>query len=205
MTRKLPIVSTLIVLVAVATMISLGVWQLHRLKWKEGLLARYHAAQAMSADVPFPTHPGEVEAALYRHASVTCTRVLTIGAMAGRNAQAQPGWAHVARCALGGGGEADVVLGWSEQPNAVKWAGGAAQGVIGPGRSGEARLVAAPPLAGLAANETPDPRTIPNNHLSYAIQWFFFAATALVIYALALRKRWRAEKSSERGGGSPQG
>jgi len=33
----------------------------------------------------------------------------------------------------------------------------------------------------------------PNNHLSYAIQWFFFAATALVIYVLALRKRWREQ------------
>jgi surfeit locus 1 family protein len=187
-------------------MISLGVWQLHRLAWKEALLARYHQAQAMSADVPFPTRPGDVEAALYRHATVVCTRVLATSAMAGRNAKDQPGWAHIARCALGGGGETDVVLGWSEQPNDVKWAGGQAMGVVGPGRSGEARLVAAPPLAGLAANETPDPRTIPNNHLSYAIQWFFFAATALVIYALALRKRWWAEKSSpERGGGSPQG
>jgi surfeit locus 1 family protein len=32
---------------------------------------------------------------------------------------------------------------------------------------------------------------VPNNHLSYAIQWFFFATTAVVIYVLALRKRWR--------------
>ena len=193
MTRRIPIVSTIVVLAAVATMISLGVWQLHRLKWKEALLARYHSAQSMSADVPFPTRPDEVEAALYRHAAVTCARVLSTSAMAGRSATGQPGWAHVARCALAGGGETDVVLGWSEQPNDVQWAGGAAVGVIGPGRGGEARLVSAPPLAALGANETPDPRTIPNNHLSYAIQWFFFAATALVIYALALRKRWRTE------------
>ncbi|HNJ47416.1 MAG TPA: SURF1 family protein, partial [Novosphingobium sp.] len=33
---------------------------------------------------------------------------------------------------------------------------------------------------------------IPNNHLSYAVQWFLFAATALVIYGLALRKRLAA-------------
>lgn len=192
MKRRLPIVSTIIVLAAVATMISLGVWQLHRLKWKEALLARYHQAEVLSSDAPFPTRPEQVEAALYRHARVTCARVISISAMAGRSAEDQPGWAHVARCALQDGGETDVVLGWSNQPDEVKWAGGKASGVIGPGRSGEARLVAGPPLAGLAANETPDPRSIPNNHLSYAIQWFFFAATALVIYALALRKRWRA-------------
>ena len=50
-------------------------------------------------------------------------------------------------------------------------------------------IVADPPLAGLIANARPDPRDIPNNHWSYAIQWFAFAATALIIYALALRRR----------------
>ena len=35
----------------------------------------------------------------------------------------------------------------------------------------------------------PDPRDLPNNHLAYAGQWFFFALTALVIYILALRRR----------------
>lgn len=193
MIRRVPIVSTIVVFAAVAAMIALGIWQLHRLQWKEGLLARYHQAQALSADVPFPRVPRQVEAALYRHARVTCARVLSTNAMAGRSADDQPGWAHIARCALAGGGEADIVLGWSNQPNTVSWLGGDAMGVIGPGRAGEARLIAAPPLAGLAANETPDPRSIPNNHLSYAIQWFLFATTALVIYALALRKKWRAQ------------
>jgi surfeit locus 1 family protein len=30
---------------------------------------------------------------------------------------------------------------------------------------------------------------VPNNHLLYAIQWFFFALAAAVIYVLALRRR----------------
>jgi surfeit locus 1 family protein len=61
-----------------------------------------------------------------------------------------------------------------------------------PARSRPARAaVADPPLAGLAANARPDPADIPNNHWSYAVQWFLFAGTALVIYALALRKRLR--------------
>ena len=49
--------------------------------------------------------------------------------------------------------------------------------------------MATPPLAGLEANAIPDPSEIPNNHFAYAIQWFLFAATALVIYTLALMKR----------------
>ena len=32
---------------------------------------------------------------------------------------------------------------------------------------------------------------IPNNHRMYAVQWFAFAAIALLIYGLALRKRWK--------------
>ena len=44
----------------------------------------------------------------------------------------------------------------------------------------------------LSANARPDPNDIANNHLAYAVQWFFFAFVALVIYAIALRKRWRA-------------
>jgi len=78
------------------------------------------------------------------------------------------------------------VLGWSRLPTAAGgWSGGEVHGVIAPGP----RLVASPPLAGLDANAVPDPADIPNNHFAYAIQWFVFAATALVIYALALRKR----------------
>lgn len=60
-------------------------------------------------------------------------------------------------------------------------------GVIAPGP----RLVADPAAAGLVPLAKPDPRDLPNNHLSYAVQWFLFALTALVIYALALRRRWR--------------
>ena len=69
------------------------------------------------------------------------------------------------------------------------WTGGVVTGTITLGAGETVRLIADPPLAGLDANARPDPATIPNNHLSYAIQWFLFALTALVIYAIALRKR----------------
>jgi surfeit locus 1 family protein len=60
------------------------------------------------------------------------------------------------------------------------------------------RLVAAEPGPGLAASAPPSPDSIPNNHLSYAIQWFLFAGIAGVIYILALRKRER-EKAGGNG------
>ena len=41
-------------------LIALGVWQLHRLKWKEGILAAIHQAQ-ISAPIPLPAHPNPFE------------------------------------------------------------------------------------------------------------------------------------------------
>lgn len=41
-------------------LIALGVWQLHRLKWKEGILAAIHHA-AISAPIPLPEHPTPFE------------------------------------------------------------------------------------------------------------------------------------------------
>jgi surfeit locus 1 family protein len=52
-------------------------------------------------------------------------------------------------------------------------------------------VVADPPLAGLSANPGPDLSEIPNNHRSYMVQWWLFAAVALVVYGVALRARWR--------------
>lgn len=186
--RKLPLLSTLIVLVAIGIMISLGLWQLGRLHRKEDLLARYTQAQAMSAEVSWPRDEEAQQGLLYRHAKLMCEAATSHSSMAGRNARGEAGVAQTARCVLPGGGRALVVLGWSRQPNAgVDWQGGEVRGIIAPGP----RLVADPPLDGLEANAIPDPSEIPNNHLSYAIQWFLFAATALVIYVLALTKWMR--------------
>ena len=95
--------------------------------------------------------------------------------------------AHTAICTRSDGGAALVVLGWSRSPAEAVWNSGTLSGIVAPGP----RLVADPPVAGLGANARPDPTDLPNNHLSYAAQWFLFAATALVIYGLALRKRMR--------------
>ena len=111
-------------------------------------------------------------------------------ATAGRSAEGQAGWAHVAHCRLRDGGEAVVAIGWSQDPRSPEWSGGEVGGFIGPAGKG-VRLVAAPAQAGLQQLAAPDPNDVPNNHLAYAFQWFFFAITALAIYWLALRRKWR--------------
>ena len=191
MTRRLPILPTLLVLAAVATMIALGIWQLHRAEWKEHLLARYDRAVKVSAAVPFPYAAAEREAALYHHSNVDCRRVLSRGAIAGRNLAEETGWAQTALCDTPGG-QAEVALGWSRDPAIPVWNGGPVSGMIGPAGD-NVRLIATPPQAGLAQLASPNPRDIPNNHRGYAMQWFFFAATAVVIYVLALRRRWSGQ------------
>lgn len=200
--RRIPIIPTLIVLAAVAVMLRLGFWQLERMHQKEAMIARY-AASVENPRVEVLTSVPAGEEFHYRHASVFCRRVSGIMVTAGHNARGETGWAHVARCLTGAEQpipgiddqvtSADVVLGWSDNPAEVAWTGGRVNGVIAPGGELKVRLIADPPLAGLAANARPDPNDIPNNHLSYAVQWFLFAATALVIYGLALRKRLAAK------------
>ena len=85
-----------------------------------------------------------------------------------------------------------VEVGWSANPNAkVNWSGGPVSGVIGPDRLTGMRLVASSAPPGLEPAAPPSISNIPNNHLSYAVQWFAFAAIAVVIYVLALRRRLR--------------
>ena len=189
MSTRVPLLPTLVVAAAVAAMIGLGIWQLERRATKEAMIARYAAAQALSSAVEWPRDAKARERALFRHSELRCERVLGQGALSGRSSGGEPGWAHTARCALDGGGEAEVVLGWSREPGSPSWSGGEVLGLVAPAGPDGARLIASPPLAGLAANAPPDPDEVPNNHLAYAVQWFIFAVTAATIYALALRRR----------------
>lgn len=189
---RVPLVPTILVAAAVATMIVLGFWQLGRAEWKADLLARYAQARTLSSSVPWPGDERAAERALFRWSGFSCDRVLGLRSGAGTSAEGAKGWAHIARCEIGGGAEAQVALGWSREPMAPQWSGGEVSGVIGPGPV----LYAARPLPGLDPLAAPDPRDLPNNHLAYAGQWFFFALTAAAIYALVLRRRWRGRPSA---------
>lgn len=189
---RIPLIPTVIVAAAVATMIALGFWQLDRKGEKEALIARAQQAAQTSAQVDYPSEPDKVEDLLYRRTAITCEQVRNMTSIAGRSAQGQSGVAQRATCLLANGTQAIVDIGFSRDPSPVAWEGGEIKGVIAPG----GRIVAEEPVGGLEPLARPDPASLPNNHLAYAGQWFFFALTALVIYILALRrgaKRARAD------------
>lgn len=195
MSRKLPLVPTLVVAAACLVMIGLGIWQLQRAEEKKALLARYEAAQGLPP-IAFPTIPiAEDDLPLFRHATGHCLRVLSRRTSAGENRKGESGFLHIADCGSGAEGPGMAVeLGWSKDPNAgAGWKGGEVSGIIAPDRKTRMRLVSSTGLAGLEPGKPPSTETIPNNHLSYAIQWFLFAGIAALIYGLALRKRWRQE------------
>ncbi|UYH55403.1 SURF1 family protein [Qipengyuania sp. SS22] len=171
--------------VAIATMIALGFWQLGRMDEKAALIARAERSLSIVEPVAYPRDPAGAEELLYRHTDVTCAEVTNITTVAGTSRRGEKGVAHRAACTLAGGERVRIDLGFSRNPAPVEWAGGEVSGIIAPG----GRIVAADGVAGLAPLAPPDPRDLPNNHLAYAGQWFFFALTALIIYVLALRRR----------------
>ncbi|MFM7404081.1 MAG: SURF1 family cytochrome oxidase biogenesis protein [Erythrobacter sp.] len=186
MTRRVPIIPTIIVLAAVATMIGLGIWQLGRRAEKEALIARYEAAIGTGEMAVFPME-GEGEDVLFRRSLLACNAVESIEAVSGTSSRGEKGWVHRASCVESIDATIPVDLGFSRDLAKPAFTGGSVTGIIAPGP----RLVADPPVAGLQPMARPDPGDLPNNHLAYAGQWFFFALTALVIYVLALRRRGR--------------
>jgi surfeit locus 1 family protein len=191
MIRRLPIIPTIIVMAAVAIMIGLGVWQLQRAKWKEGLLAQYVRAEQLPP-IAYPTMPLRADQLpLFRHATGVCLRVVGHRAQAGENRAGEPGYVQIVDCVTGAEGPGmSVEVGWSKNPNAkIGWNGGPVSGMIAPDRVKGMRLVAASAPPGLEPSAPPSLATIPNNHRSYALQWFAFAVIALIIYGLAVRKR----------------
>ena len=190
MTRRFPVLATMVVAGAIAVLIGLGVWQLQRARWKEGVLARYAAAEKLPP-IAWPTAPLQAdELPLFRYATGVCVKPAVSRAIAGENRQGDSGYVLIVRCASG----MNVELGWSTNPNAkVNWEGGPVSGIIVPDRMTGMRLVAAGAPPGLQASKVPDASTAsavtPAGHRMYAATWFSLAAIALIIYAFALRKR----------------
>lgn len=205
MTRmRLPVIPTLIVAAAIAVMIALGVWQLQRRGEKEAMLALAAANPAKSAISYPPMAPVQPDL-LFRRSSVQCIRVTGWRTEAGRAADGSTGYRYLAECATGAEGPgALVAIGVGQKPDLKPdWTGGQVRGWISQEpdhrsllsrTAGNAlplrpMLIAEQPPAGLKAVAPPSATDVPNNHLAYAVQWFFFAAVAAVIYLLAVRKR----------------
>lgn len=200
MKHRLPIIPTILVALAVATMVGLGIWQLERREQKEALLASY-AAAAHQPPIGWPSVPPKEPLPFFRSATANCLSATGFRTAAGQNRRGEPGFLIIADCRTGAEGPGVAIeLGWSKDPNAGRsFRGGLVSGVIAPDRISRMRLVAATAGPGLMPSAPPSPDTIPSNHFSYAIQWFLFAAIAVVIYALALRGRWRKEEAGSNG------
>ncbi len=202
--KRLPVIATIVVAIAVLAMLALGVWQLERRGEKAALIARY-AANLNQPAMAFPELAPVPPEAMFRKSRIQCLRVASWRTEAGRSAQGRSGYRHIADCVTGAEGPGVLVdLGVSSDPaQKVVWTGGAIDGVITtePNHASligrlftrevplRPMLVAAAPAPGLAASAPPNPADVPNNHLAYAVQWFVFAGAALLIYMLALRRR----------------
>ncbi len=200
MSRKLPLIPTILVGLAVAVMIGLGIWQLDRRQEKDALLATYRSAEG-KPPIGWPAIPPKEPLPLFRHATGNCLQVMGFRTAAGQNLKGEPGYLIIADCRTGAEGPGLAVeLGWSKNPNAGRaFRGGLVSGIIAPDRISRMRLVAATPGPDLMTSARPSPDTIPNNHFNYAIQWFLFAGIALVIYWLALQQRWKKEEARANG------
>ncbi len=189
--RKWPILAIIVVAAAVFTMTALGFWQLQRKGQKEALISEYLKAAELP-DMAYPAVPMTTAPPLFRKSSVMCIRVIGWQAVAGKSKMGKAGYAHIAQCQTSGaeGPGALVAIGWSNSPKDPVWTGGAVMGVIAPDNKAVIRLVATQPNAGLELLAPPSIDAINNNHFLYAIQWFFFASAAAVMFALALRRRW---------------
>jgi len=194
--RRIPILPTLLVLLAVALMVSLGLWQLRRAEWKEGLIARASANLVMAVE-PMPARPGP--GLDYRRFRLFCDQLdFNESPTAGAGPDGASGWLQKAKCIRSGGVPVMVALGLTDHPDRLapsSYQHAFSGRVIPSGANGVNGylLFAERPLIGLAPVAQPTPETAmattPSGHRLYALQWFLFATVALVIYVLALYRR----------------
>jgi cytochrome oxidase assembly protein ShyY1 len=198
MIRRIPLVPTIVVAVAVAVMIGLGIWQLQRAALHQAELARY-ATAARLPPIAFPVTPvKDTQPLMYRYATANCLRVTSKRTSVGENRTGEPGFVIILDCATGAEGPGmSVEVGWSKNPHATTpWKGGLVSGMIVPDDQSRFRLVAAGAVPGLepSAEPTPSVKISPARNRGYAATWFSFAAIALIIYGLAVRKRLKEQR-----------
>ena len=208
---RFPLIPTIIVAAAVATMIALGIWQIGRAREKDALAAHF-AQNRNLPPIALPTMGPVDQSLLYRRATAFCLQPTAWRRVGGRSAKGTIGTRFIASCRTGAEGpgfEAD--MGVSANPRfEPKWAGGEVTGVViaaptgagfvqrisGKAPAARPMIVASNPAPGLEPSAPPQPPA-ENSSRWYAGQWFFFAATAAIIYLLALRRGRRRDGEPE--------
>lgn len=206
--KRLPVAATILTLVMVTVLVALGLWQLERREWKRRLIATLEAATALPPVTGRDFHRAMIgaESVQYRRAEVDCRpgRVKPYDLKGGTSATDVGGFLVLVDCndpARRRAPDLVVVAGWTLRPDAVKtldldtrFAGTLIEKPYGdaPGRP-RFMLIPTTAVPPLAPSRVPVPEDLPDNHLSYALQWFAFAATLAVIYTIYVR-RWRAER-----------
>jgi surfeit locus 1 family protein len=202
--KRIPIFATLLVGIACATMVGLGIWQWQRMDEKEALITRYTANKTMSAEIMLPTAPVP-DNALFRRSRGLCLEPVEWIVSAGRDAKGRSGYRYIAACRTGAEGPGLLAdMGIAPRPDLKPaWTGGEVVGIVTlePERSSivsrvfakpvplRPMLVSTTPAPGLDISAPPSTDDVPNNHFAYAIQWFLFAGVAALIYGIAVRRR----------------
>jgi surfeit locus 1 family protein len=207
LTRRIPILPTLVVAALVALLVGLGIWQLQRREWKAGLIAQLEAAQTQPLLEPADFQralAGEISVQ-YRRAELRCApgKVLPYDLKGGSSAGGKSGYLLLVSCRPNRAPpEIVAVAGWTGRPDAVRTellVDTVFTGVVIERPYGDApdrpkfMLIPDTAIPPLQRSRVPTPADLPDNHLSYAGQWFGLAGVLVVIYALWLRRRQRGE------------
>ncbi len=203
MSRRIPIIPTIITAAGILILCGLGKWQLDRRAWKHDLIERLAAAP----NLPEVTQD-EFRAAMmgdasiqYRRASIDCRagEKKPYDLRPGSSAAGTSGFYVVVSC-LPNTRSPDIVAvaGWTKRVDAkdmVISLDHQLTGVVIERPYGDApdrpRFMLIPDKAISPLDRPLQPRAtdLPDNHLAYAGQWFGLATALAAIYGLYMRRR----------------
>lgn len=201
--KRVPILATLVVALMLTALVSLGVWQLQRREWKRELIAQLEAAPKLPLLEPadFTAAMNGTRSIQYRRAEMPCSpgTVLPYDVKGGSSAGGESGYLVLVSCRPNRKPPDIVaVAGWTMRADAVRvpiavdavFTGLIIEKPYGtaPGRP-QFMLIPDTAVPPLQVSRRPDPEGLPDNHLSYAGQWFGLAAALLAIYGVWLRRR----------------
>ncbi|WP_164156773.1 SURF1 family protein [Sandarakinorhabdus rubra] len=203
MSRRIPLIPTLITVIGVLVLCGLGRWQLERREWKRDLIARLEAAGTLP-----PVSPSEFARAMqgtlsvqYRRAEIGCHAgpKRPYDLRPGSSAGGTSGFYVVVSCRPNDlPPDIVAVAGWTRRADARdkvlnldhELAGVVIENPYGkePGRP-RFMLIPDSAIAPLGRPRQPRAADLPDNHLAYAGQWFGLAVALAFIYGLWLRRR----------------